>query len=252
MENRLSSSGTFFQDVLHWRSSRRFRKTCKSKTLNLQILKEGSSACQFSMTSIRWRKKIQKYVIRIPNKSRTTQKCSRVDIGHFSVQETKKNGTERTLANLKENGTPSLWKWWHESKNLVIQYSSVSVIWVVDSEKKMADVPHASMQIHWTRTFLFRTIHSANQLSIYVAVPSWCGDVAQRILGQNEMIMVNKVRSKGDRKAAECGSRKTWLLLVQAPRRNFEAVGSHFRECLQRFDDLESLWRCSIRKKSSS
>ena len=37
------------------------------------------------------------------------------------------NGTERTLTNLKENGTPPLKKWWNTSKKLDTQYSEVSV-----------------------------------------------------------------------------------------------------------------------------
>ena len=48
----------------------------------------------------------------------------------------------------------------------------------------------------------FRTIHSANQLSTYGAVGSWCEEMAQQIPGQNEFIM-EKVRSKGERTATQ-------------------------------------------------
>ena len=45
---------------------------------------------------------------------------------------------------------------------------------------------------------LFRTIHSANQVSIYGAVASWCEDLAQRIPGQNELIMEKSVAKENE------------------------------------------------------
>ena len=52
MENRLSSSGILSQDLLHWKSSRRPKTTCKIKTLSLKILKDGSSSCQSTFNDI--------------------------------------------------------------------------------------------------------------------------------------------------------------------------------------------------------
>ena len=40
---------------------------------------------------------------------------------------------------------------------------------------------------------LFRTIHSANQLSIHGAVAIWCEVLAQQILGQKELIIEKSV-----------------------------------------------------------
>ena len=49
MENQLSSSGIFSQDLLHWRSSENFWKNCKNKKLNVKILKIESFSCRCSM-----------------------------------------------------------------------------------------------------------------------------------------------------------------------------------------------------------
>ena len=40
IENRLSSGGEFFQDLLHWRSSRRPKKTCKIKNIEPENFEE--------------------------------------------------------------------------------------------------------------------------------------------------------------------------------------------------------------------
>ena len=104
----IESEWKISHDLRHWKSSEGPKRMCKIKRLIQNILKGESSSCQCSMTSVGRRKKIQKQVFRIPNKSRTTQKGSRVDVGHSSAQETKKNDTGSTPTNLKENGTPSL------------------------------------------------------------------------------------------------------------------------------------------------
>ena len=45
---------------------------------------------------------------------------------------------------------------------------------------------------------LFRTIHSANQLSIYGAVSSWCEELAQWIPGQNELTSEKSVAKENE------------------------------------------------------
>ena len=76
MENRLSLSGVFSQDLRHWRSSRRSRKSCKVETLNPKSLKIEPSLCQCSMTPNGQREEIQKNVFQIPNKSRISRRDS--------------------------------------------------------------------------------------------------------------------------------------------------------------------------------
>ena len=100
----LSSSGIFTEDLLHWRSSRRSRRTCKIKTLNLESLKIESSSCQCSTTSIGQREEIQKNVFQTPNKSRLTRRDSREDTWLSSVLETKRSGAELSATPLKEMG----------------------------------------------------------------------------------------------------------------------------------------------------
>ena len=45
---------------------------------------------------------------------------------------------------------------------------------------------------------LFRTIHSANQFSIYEAVSSWCEEIAQRIPNQKELTLEKSVAKENE------------------------------------------------------
>ena len=78
-------------------------KNCKIEILNLRIVQIEPSSCQRSMISNGQRKEVQNNVFQIPEKSRTTRRDSREDIGHSSAPETKKNGMELTVLHLKEN-----------------------------------------------------------------------------------------------------------------------------------------------------
>ena len=49
--------------------------------------------------------------------------------------------------------------------------------------------------------FLFCTIHSANQLSIYRAVASWCEELAQLIPGQTHVDVEKSVAKANDQLA---------------------------------------------------
>ena len=89
------------KDLLHWRSSRRSKETCKIKTSSLKILKDGSSSCQCSMTSIGRGKDIQKSVFRIPNGSRISRRGSRENTGHSQAQVTKKKMARKLLFCIK-------------------------------------------------------------------------------------------------------------------------------------------------------
>ena len=128
MENRLSSSGIFSQDLRHWKFSKRCRKTCKIEILNLTIVKIESSSCQYSMISNGQRQDVQNNVFQIPEKSRITRRDCREDIGHSSAPETKRNGMELTVVRLKENEILPTHRWWNDSKKPVIQNSRASVL----------------------------------------------------------------------------------------------------------------------------
>ena len=53
-------------------------------------------------------------VFQIPNESRITRRDSREDIGHSSALETKRNGMELSVLNLKENEIPPPHRWWND------------------------------------------------------------------------------------------------------------------------------------------
>ena len=83
------------------------------------------------------------------------------------------------VSHLKENGISPPHIWWNDSKKRVTstQEHRCFVSW--NSEKKNRDIMHFSADAPNTE-LLFCTFHSANQLSIYGAVPSWCEEFGQR------------------------------------------------------------------------
>ena len=79
MENRLSSSGIFSQDLRHWKSSENFWKNCKNKKLNLKVLKIESFSCRCSMILIGREEEIQ-----------TERKCQ--DTANMRVEQFEESG----------------------------------------------------------------------------------------------------------------------------------------------------------------
>ena len=68
--------------------------------------------------------------IRLSNSEKVRDFASKVPAWTLVIprpRRRRKNGTEHTPSNLKENGTPKLKKWWNTSKKLDTQYSEVSV-----------------------------------------------------------------------------------------------------------------------------
>ena len=176
-----------------------FKKILKTRLWNLQDQHiepeyfEGRIII-LSMSSTGQRKEIQKSVFRIPNKSRITRRDSREDTGHFYAQVMKKNGTERTPTHLEENRCIAT-EWWDISKNWTPSFKGISAL-----NRGILTRRGGRCTIHFSADslnteLLFRTIHSANQLSIHGAESSWCEELAQWILGQNE--------STGEKSAAK-------------------------------------------------
>ena len=58
---------------------------------------------------------------------------------------------------------------------------------------------------------LFRTIHSANQLSIYGAVSRWCEELAQWIRGQNELTVEKSVAKENEQLLKKCEAARSIL-----------------------------------------
>ena len=151
------------------------------------------------MTSIGLRKGIQKIVFRSPNKSRITRQDSREDTGQSSAKKMEKNGTERTLVSLKENEIPSLLKWWDISKKLDTQYSRGFSAFNHGILRRKGGKCTVHFKAGSSNTeLLFRTTPPANQISINGAVSRWCEELAQRILGQNELIVGKSVAKENE------------------------------------------------------
>ena len=88
------------------------------------------------------------------------------------------------------------------------------------------------------KDLLFRTIHSANQLSIHGAVASWCEDLAQRIPGQTQVIMEKSV-AKENGQLFQKPEPQEVDSLVQPPRRSDGAAGHRLRVYLRKFEEQE-------------
>ena len=84
---------------------------------------------------------------------------------------------------------------------------------------------------------LFRTIHSANQLSFYGAAASWCEDLAQLIPGQTHVFMETSV-AKANGQLTQKLEPQEGDSLVHTPRRNDEAAGNRLRMYLQNFEEF--------------
>ena len=113
-------------ELRHWRSSRRSRKTCKIETLNLKIWRSNHLH-----VNVQWRR-VDKEM-----KFRTEE------VGHSSAWVTNRSGMELLVFHLKKCDSTST-----HSKKLVIQYSRVSVFWVVEFWKeRIRGTPHTSMRM---------------------------------------------------------------------------------------------------------
>ena len=86
-------------------------------------------------------------------------------IGSSSIQEHKCHVKKRTRRNFRRRFTDG------KAETDELGESGASVLWVVEAWKG-----RITQTIHFTLNteLLFRTIHSANQLSIYRAVACWC------------------------------------------------------------------------------
>ena len=179
MENRLSSSGRFSQDVRHWRSSGRSKKICKIETLNLRILKIGSSSCQM-FNDVDWTKKRNSERC-ISNSGRFKNCGKQFSKGHRTFlspgDEKKRYGTlSYTLEGKWDSIATQMMERFKESRHPVVKSISALSRGIL-KRKKNRDTVHINADASNTE-LLFRTIHSA--LSTYGAVSSWCGESAQR------------------------------------------------------------------------
>ena len=167
MENRLSSSGLFSQDLRHWKSSKRPTKTCKNKTLNLIFLKTESSSCWCSMILVGREEEIQKNVFQ--HFEQVMNYAKRFPQEHWTFRGPGSEKKHVTL--LKENGKPQPTWWWNDSRNLDIQYSKVfSPLARGFLRRTNQETIHFTAEASITE-LLNQTIHSANRVKSLVWSP---------------------------------------------------------------------------------
>ena len=113
----------------------------------------------------------------ISNSEQVKNYAKRFSRGHwtFPGPGDEKMGTELSALHLKENGIPPPQRMCDISKKLVSQHSTCR------------DTIHFNADSANTELF-FRTIHSANQLSIFGAVSSWCAEFVQRTPSQKKKV----------------------------------------------------------------
>ena len=82
-----------------------------------------------------------------------TTKC--VDMGECSCLRQWKQSLEHFFSHLKENEILQSLTWWNDSRNLIIQFSRVWELWVVEFWKgRMARTPYTSMRMLRTRVLV--------------------------------------------------------------------------------------------------
>ena len=253
MDNRLSLSGTFSQDLLHWRSSRRSKKTCKIETLSLKILKIESSSYQCSRTSIGQRETSERCM---SNSERVKNYAERFSRRHWTFlgqgDEKKWYGTQAT--HLEENGIPSPHRWWNDSKKPVTQYSRASVLWVVEFWKeRMAEIPYTSMRIHRTQNSCFAQLTKTAQYRRSSLKLVW----RVRSEAESGRVDFGEVRGKRNWSATEkCEAARSEFLGANSK----EWWSSIWKQIVRMFSELrntgekhtiyKSLRRCIILEKS--
>ena len=163
----LSSSGICSQGLQHCRFSIEDRIILHVHVQRYWLDKESSKGCFSS-------EKVKNYAERFILRSRREQMVWNAPTTH-----------------LKESG---VWRqMWKIAKTVDIQYPSYQFVELGVLEKKRWKM-YDPLQCRP----LFCTIHSANQLSIYGAVASWCEELAQLISGQTHLSMEKSVAKAND------------------------------------------------------
>ena len=144
---------------------------------------------------------------------------------------------EPTLTNLKKNGMKSPVSWSQKKKESGYPiFRGISALnQRVLKRKNERCTIHFSAESSNTE-LLFRTIHSAKQLSMYGAVASWCGEFAHLIPGRTHMIMEKSVAKENYQLSPKLEPQEVDSL-VQTPRRK---AGNRLRVDLRKFEELET------------
>ena len=160
--------------------------------------------------------------------------------GHSLDLEAKRSGMENQITLLMENGKTQPTWWWNNSRNLDIQCSKVFLHWLVESWKRRTTGETIHFNAETSNTeLLYRTIHSATQLSIYGAVAGWCEDFGVKSHEKPPTTMNDDLLTEVQPKEVTS--------LVKVPRNAQSAAGNSLREVQQNFETLGTqVWRSGI------
>ena len=171
--------------------------------------------------------------------SRSMRRDSREDTGHSSAlvgDEKKWYGTPSYTPEGKWDSTAAqMVERFKETAHPVFKSTSALSRGIL-RRKNNRDTIHFNADVSDTEVF-FRTSHSANQLSIFGAVSSWCEVFGQRP-HEKEPTSEVFVAKENEQRLKNVNPQEV-NSLVQTPRSGDPASGNRLRECLQTFETLE-------------
>ena len=173
------SSGQIYQDFQHWqiftRSRKNWRRTLSQKTSRTGWSEASSKiSCQCSMTL--YGKRMMRIVFRTPKKSRITHWDFRKEVGHWKVQDRKRDGMEVLTTLKKGNGIvqPKNVQRFKETGQLVCKSISAFCRRIL-KQKNLEKHPFTSTEIRWTQNSCSKRI---TQFFSSVCTEQWrIGDI---------------------------------------------------------------------------
>ena len=183
---------------------------------------------------IDWKKRVNSERF-ISNSEQVKKYAKRYSRGHWSfLKERKRSFTEFSATHLKDtcdSSATQMVERFNETGHPV--FKSISALSRgIQKRKNGRDTIHFIADSSNTE-LLFRTIHPANQLSIYGAVSSWCEEFGQK---PNEKEPTSEKENEQQLKNVKPQEVRS---LVQTPRSDNPASGNRLRECPQRFETVE-------------
>ena len=240
IENRLSSSGIFSQDLRHGRLSRRSRKTCKIEKNEPENF-EGRNIFRSMFNDIEWTQKGNSE--QCISKAETVENyAKRFPQGHWTLLGP---GDEKkwcgilcyTLEGEWDSTATPMVERFKETNHPVLKSISALSRGIL-RRKNIRDTLHFNADASDTE-FLFRTIHSATQLSIYGAVWSWCEEFGLKPNARETWLQKDLRRKKMSKCWKEVKPQEV-NSLVRTARSDDPVSGHRLRERIQTF---ETLWK---------
>ena len=179
------------QDLRRWKSTRISKRTCTSKTLNLNSL-EAFYSCQYSRTSIGQNRNSENSFSNSQQVKNFVNILSRREWSFFGPGDEEKWFGTRTY---KSEGK---WELLGDFKETRHQYCEESVLWILDIWRgNLTTVQQLQNTESWNAELLIRTIHSANQLILRTSIKlKWTVDSVD---SRSQRVECGEVRSKSKR-----------------------------------------------------